>query len=64
MSMSASGMKDAIKSALQGADVGVIDDDQFDKATGAIAEAIVSYIQSNATVNVTSGSSSGVYPVQ
>lgn len=64
MSMTAAGLKDAIKAALQSADAGVIDDNQFDAATGAMAEAIVEYIQANATVTVAGGSSAGQYPVQ
>lgn len=63
MAMSTSGLTDAIKTELTNANINVIEDDQFDSAISAIAGAIVSYIQDNATVTVASGSSAGEYPV-
>lgn len=67
MAMSASGLKTAIKSALTDLLGAPEDADKQDAAAEAFADAIVTYIQSNAAVTGTcvvgSGSSAGSWPV-
>lgn len=62
MALSASGLASAIKAAVDAIDVengSVQNNDVID----ALAQAIVDHIKDNAKANVTSGSSSGQWPI-
>ena len=62
MALSSSGLASAIKAAVNGIDFqnGEITNDSI---IDALAQAIVDHIKDNAKANVTSGSSSGQWPI-